>query len=69
MKKRIIDCTYKEVRDYYKHHRWNTQVAMLLGAFGKPYLRNEVSWQMRVKHDFPKIFKKEFLESEIEVDE
>ena len=67
MKKRIIDCTYKEVRDYYEHHRWNAKVAMLLGAFGKAYLRNEISWELRIKYDFPQVFKKSFLESEIEV--
>lgn len=69
MKKKIINCTYKEVRNYYEHHRWNTQVAMLLGAFGKPFLRNEESWRMRIKYEFPLTFKRSFLNSKIEVDE
>ena len=69
MKKKIINCTYKEVRDYYKKHIGDTKIGMLLGAFGKPFLMNEISWRMRIKYDFPQVFKKSFLESEIEVGE
>ena len=69
MKKKIINCTYKEVRNYYKKHIGDTKVGMLLGAFGKPFLLDEISWGMRIKYDFPQVFKKSFLESEIEVEE
>lgn len=67
MLKKIKDCTYKEVRDYYNKHISDTEVGMLLGAFGKPFVRNEQSWRLRMKFDFPKIFKYSFLVTEIDV--
>ena len=67
MLKRIIDCSYKEIREYLNKH-FDIEVDMLLGAFGRPFQRNEHSWLLRIKYDFPKIFKKSFLNRKIEVE-
>ena len=66
-KKFIRNCTYKEVRAYYEEHPSDWQVGALLGAFGKVWQRNEQSWQMRMRIEFPNIFQEDVLNKLIEI--
>ena len=67
MLKKIRDCSYKEVRDYYNHKCMDPEVGILLGALGYQYVRDEISWNMRMHNEFPRVFKKSLLDKEIDV--
>lgn len=66
MKKKLRNCTYKEVKDY-NASNCDLIIRSVLAVFHSSFIRNETSWKSCMKYDFKYLFNKKVLDYEIEV--